>query len=791
MKISKINLANIWTYTNFVWDDVIKFREKSENKIYELWKLNLFYGENGSWKSTLSRLFRVLNWEDYLEIDLKPWWSTSPINYNIYDENCDEISWKLVGKVKIFDKKYIKDQVWDFIFDTDESTEQNRSRGEHFLLVGDFLEREKSIQKKEKEVQWKEQVYSKNLEDIWKDEKLHTKKYWHNYVKIYTQIFEWKLQKESLEQNLQSKQEELLLQETIHWEKEKIILIPDQLGKVTKIDVINQSQWDSFQDTIDNAVSFVFWEKNQIERLIELTNIHNLEKCLLCNQDIKCDWNYIARIQTLISKIITPKIDIISSSLLYINGILKRINNISTDQSINLAKNKQTYDKYKVIILQNAKPYPDRNSILGESDYILLKNCEEYIINKQNKLSEKIEIWDLWKDINDIIIKINNAIDEHNNQIILIEKDINMLKCKQVSLWDITIKKTEIDIINKSLLIIQNQIEIDNFIKKINQIEKEKKNIDEDKEFINTEKQNIKSDFSAFTSKYGIVIKKLIELINPSLARKINFSLQWTYTQWKWRCGFEIKHAESNTIITKHLSDWEKRSIAFSYFLSQFFKLDENKSLILSIDCGKDYIVVFDDPSTDYDKNNKSIIAEKIVELSKWFEQTFVFTHDEKFRDYIIKQTDINPIKWDFKRYKITKNYIWKSSISILNKNQSDINHWMLLSSLTETNPDLSSIAHALRYCIENLVCDNLLGDSESSIDALVKNKLWWKWFDNIKKANDKNSEIRSLYTFCNNNWSHYWETDWFEPLAENIRSYFEIHDYIFSSNFTKSIPQK
>lgn len=788
MKISKFDLTHIWTYSNFVWDNNIKYNIQNNGntiqKNYELWELNLFYWENGSWKSTLSKLFRVLNGETELKNDLKPWWSNIEINFNVYDD----VSWNLSDKIKVFDKRYIREQVWDFIFDSDESTEQNKSRGEHFLVVWDFVAREKKIQNQEAERSKQLTINKKAIQDYTIDEKEYKQAYWEDYKVIYTQVESWKLKKDVLENNLKEKQKELSQQEIVSREKQKIDKLSRTLMKLVTINTIDESKWDIFQQTIKDSISFLFWEKESIKNLVELTHNHNIEYCLLCDQKIKNSWAYIERIQMLISQMITPQIDTISSSLLSLKGILDEVDNINNSQNTALATNKIAYDEYKAIQVNNAQWYPDRSNPLDESDQKAIQQCRTFIVNKQNKLSEQLEIWKIWDNITLILEKLNNNIGEYNKQIELIEKDIIELQNKQVSAADIDTTQKSIDQINKHLNIITNQKKISEFIQKWKDIEIRKVTLETERKEIQTQKKAIKDDFSTFTWKYWLIISKLIESINPWLARKINFNLQWTYTQWKWRCWFEIKHSESATIITKHLSDWEKRSIAFTYFLSQFYELNEQGELVFIQDYWKDLIIAFDDPSTDYDKNNKSIIASYIVDLAKWFEQTFVFTHDEKFRDYIIKQTDINPIWWDLRRYKISKNYLWKSTISILDKNQVEVNHSTLIASLVDPNPNLSCTAHSLRYCIEHLVRNDLLWESESSIDALVKNKLWWGGFDRIKKANNEISKLRSLYTFCNNNWSHYGEADWFDPLAEHIRIYFEVYDHIFWTTLSSQI---
>lgn len=787
MKIQKIDLKHIWTYSNFIRDDFIKYTEKTNQKTYELWKLNLFYWENWSWKSTLSKLLRLINWESTIENDLIPWWSSSDIDFTIYDNSWNSNS-NFTGKIKIFDKEYIKKQVGDFIFEADESTEQNKSRWEHFLLIWDFLSKEKSIQDKEKILQSLETKLKEKIGEIEKKDSELKQIWWEIYIDLYNNIITNNLSKEVLEWNLSNKKKDFDLQNKINIEKENISKMADKLVKLPIINNITDKERLCFSEILYWAMTFNFNEKDTIKKLIEITNEQWLDYCLLCNQSIQVWWNKIERIKKLIDDLLIPKVDNISSNLVNINTIANDIEWINSKQNELLSQNKNSYDIYKQIKSEQAKKYPNRDFALSEEEKTIIISLKEFIKTKQSKLSEKVEIWDITNKLNQIILRLNHAIETYNKSLVDIDVDIEDVKSKANKINDIQNIQKEIVSIGINLSLLKEKEKIQNFIQDKKQLEQDKENIETQKGQLETEKGQIKKDFSDFTQKHWLIIEKLIETINPWLARKINFNLQWTYSQWKWRCGFEIKHSDSSTTITKHLSDWEKRSIAFAYFLSQFFELNSESNLELITDYWKDFMVVFDDPSTDYDKNNKAIIANIIVDIVKWFEQVFVLTHDEKFRDYIIKQTDINPILWDIKRYKITKNYLWKSFISIFDKDQIEIYHALLLKSLADPNPDLSCTAHALRYCVENMICNSLLWESESSVDNLVKNKLGWKWYDHIKKANDKNKDIRTLYTFCNNNWSHYWEADWFEPLAENINKYFEIYDYIFNEHNSKLI---
>lgn len=788
MEIKKIDLIEIWTYSNFIWDNFLCYQTTQWTQIYNLWKINLFFWENWTGKTTITKLFRFINWDASYEKIIKPRWKES-IDYRIYDNNWNIIH-KFTNKIKIFDKRYIKDQVWDIVDDQDESTEQKKSRWEHFLLLWDFIEKERIIRGKEKNISIREQKYKTDKTIFDEKDANYKNQYWNNYKEIFVEINNEEYSEEILKNELDKINDNFNLKKKILNESNKIADMNDNTSKLTNIQPLENDVWSCFSKTIQWSISFDYNEKFLVKELIEIIKNNSLNKCLLCNQNIK-DWDlYIERIESLFSEFFSEHIDNISSNLLNISKTICLIEWIITTENEILSKNKNIYEDYKQIKWDKSIVYPDFNFVLNEDTSQTIKLLKALIEKKQSKLSEWFEIWDIQGKFNWIIDNINVKINCYNNILKNIDDEIKELK-ENSKLW-INLDNLQLDVklAENKLKIFNEKSQIQSLIENENKLKKEFEDINKEKTNINIEKDDIKKDFWEFTQKYWKIIEELIKEINPWLADRIDFDLQWTYTQWKWRCWFEIKHSWSSQNVCRSLSEWEKRAIAFAYFLSQFYEI-KNKKLNLKEWEYNDYILVFDDPSTDYDKNNKYIIASEIIKLSNPFKQIFIFTHDEKFAEYIGRWKNIIAWKWDLCKFKITKNYLWQSFISTFEKDQTELYHDHLINALNEKNPDLSSNAFKLRYCVESMIHRELLWESESSFNKLVENKLSWNWFKHIEKINQRVETLKELYQYCNENWSHYWDADGFVSLSKYIIKYFEMYDYVFDTKYLHQINQQ
>ena len=61
MKILKIKrIENFGIFRNFEWDNELAYLQDNKTEIYNFKKINIFYGRNYSWKTSLSKLIRTL-----------------------------------------------------------------------------------------------------------------------------------------------------------------------------------------------------------------------------------------------------------------------------------------------------------------------------------------------------------------------------------------------------------------------------------------------------------------------------------------------------------------------------------------------------------------------------------------------------------------------------------------------------------------------------------------------------------------------------------------------------------
>lgn len=790
MEISKVDLLHIWSYKNFVRDEHLQYKKNKNDailKIYPFKKLNIIYGENWSWKSTFVRLMRLLNGDKSVKEKLQPRWSSEPIDYRVYDKSGEITYEKYKWKILTFDKKYIKDHVGDFIYESDSSTDQNKQRWEHILVVWDFVATEKSLQQEEakhKEAKEENEKTFKNIEE----QKVLTAT-WVSITReeikqIYEEHIKSPYKKKEVENEIQQLQQEKEQVKMIKEKSTKITAMSPYLEKISKIKSINNTCRQSFQQTLHDAPIFEYGEKQHISGLIKLTKDNNLSDCLLCQQPIKSSqWDFIERIQ----KLMIERVDTISSYIEQIRSTITEISDIPNTVARALSENKQTYEYYNEFTKENWKKYPDRNLALSDDDKNIISQVEKKCKDKVNKLSEKFDILDLNSKFDDIIKEVNNYIEVYNSQLSEIEKDIKKLKDKVTCPGNILEIEKKITFQECVLLVIKKENYIKEIIKKEFDSSKESSRLEEESKSTQAKKNSIKDAFSQFAQKRGQIINMLVQEINPSLFDKIDFDFSWTYSKWSCRCWFIILHSPSQIKITHHLSEWEKRSIAFAYFLSDFYEIS-NDELKLKNWYWEWKIAVFDDPTTEYDKNNKFTIAEYLVTLANWFDQTFILTHDERLKSYISKRREVIAPRLSDAKFTIAKNHFGFLYIVSTEKDQLSLFQDKMKSIFTDNIPDYICIPSALRYCIEYLIRDELMWREDWSVWSIIKNKLGKKWIDKLKKSHDKLKELSSLYTYCNGNGAHYSETDGHVSLQKEVRNYFELCDYICGTNHLHDI---
>jgi len=806
--IKKVNIQNIGSFLDFDWDKSFpSFTDENwRTKQTQLEKINIFYWDNWNWKSTFVNILKALNW-DNVNLE-KNWniWDSKEKNVKVVDETKNEyFLWddRLQDKFLFFDKEYISLNVWDIVFDYD-NKEVKKHRWERLLNLWWFVEKEKVMDKYEKIIADLKSRNDKFWEEIKKKEEILNGK-----------LSGWKKIEDFDIEEIKNEEKSLL--------DEKIKKIEIELGKVKKsmnegenikklwyldklwiISNFDRSEYEKLFVKKFWIMDFLYWEKDIIEDMLSITNKNNLDKCLFCWQDIKKEWKYIKRIEKL-NQFFSDNEKEISEKLLYLQNIIDNYFSGNTFDDI---------IKDNTIKLKEAGKYiswlPDKLdfsfSLLSEENEYL-NDLKEKIRRKNNVKSESIEI--NLKTIEKLINRFNSKVVSYNEKVENINRKIEKLKKETND--NLKIRHEEL---NNSLTELKNikvlKENFNNFMKILELNEVLKSNDDKIEEIKKSKERYRKKlieDFNEFASKYWSNIKKVFNKLNSSLNVDFTILSDTTYSYNSAKYWFKLEY--KNKDISFHLSEWEKRSIALSYFFAEILQNIEDKNTLeehikelkkqIKIETewekkkeiGKkivknqnkleeikkffDRILVIDDPAVDFDAWHKKEIATYIAKISKEFNQVLVFSHDELFIKYL--SHSIKEAKKELWIYKT----MWVSNITEFNTNifKSYLND---LRKFINRTPDkkiefeeLYVIVYKLRFCLEAFVKIELLWFDKNKLDNILEANVWK--IDKIKKVSVKVDELRDIYNYCNNNWSHFGINEWSNSVENKVKKFIEIYD--------------
>ena len=157
-KFKTIN--NIFSYSFFEWDSLnfIEFKDKEENiktRDGVFVKNNILFAENGSGKSNLINIFKVLNGVD--SVELEKHWDFPAEDQNIVlelnnelsfnSQNWDTVYGSLKDKFIIFDKYFTEKYVHSVGLDHHNTAQRKQERGKHIIYLGNFTEYNQEINK--------------------------------------------------------------------------------------------------------------------------------------------------------------------------------------------------------------------------------------------------------------------------------------------------------------------------------------------------------------------------------------------------------------------------------------------------------------------------------------------------------------------------------------------------------------------------------------------------------------------------------------------------------------------
>jgi wobble nucleotide-excising tRNase len=243
-----------------------------------------------------------------------------------------------------------------------------------------------------------------------------------------------------------------------------------------------------------------------------------------------------------------------------------------------------------------------------------------------------------------------------------------------------------------------------------------------------------------------IVLKKMTALLDKFNLdfRLVPDKVQGTTAEFPFTFKIIDKDGKERNIKTG-LSEGERQLISLAFFFAINDKVtDKDKK-----------VVIFDDPITSLDAANLKILADEIFLLLKSFGQIIVFTHHPLFHKYFAKHQQPNPNKFG-----ILKNipafggsFIFYDpgfdTVAQLNSCHQDI---LLRAQATVLNIEEVALqyGHLLRLTTERFIKnDLLLWDKENSLGVLTTGLKDAQ--SKIKLLNDSELDtIDKIYNYCN-----------------------------------------
>lgn len=589
---------------------------KKDDDLLPFNRFNLFYGWNGSGKTTISRLFRMIEKRDipkdysnirykieinskkYTEKDLKS------INENVFvfnEEFIEEnINWdESINKILLLSEDKIKEtQEYKLLKEEIEGNEETKTKG----LKNIFLEENDKLNKEYKNIEDSYIKIAKNIKTLFQTIDPYDREYTSfNKIKVRNIL------------NNQENLKEIINATETEEEIDKLIIS----AKNEKKDVINYNkkviQEEAFikiYNKIKEILSTVVTAK-VIERLrenddisdwvskgIELNKKYRNEVCEFCGNIISKE-----RIEELEAHFN----DAVSKMKQELEILQKELDEYSIMEN-EIIINKSLFYK------ENSNEIEFLNKNILEELFRLeefIKNIKQNIEEKKNNPFKKIELNELEqgkkiiKNFNSYITTQEKYVKETNDKSINFEKKAKEIKAKLAKYY------------------LKNEFQNEDIINKRNEYKKNKDKIDDINQKLE-QKEHRLAELESALSNESLGAEKFNEKLNVFLGYD-ELSLEFN----KNLKGYEIIRKSTKCKAHK-LSEGEKTAIAFVYFL---IKLKENDNKI------ENSIVVIDDPISSFD-NNKLFSAYSCIKYE--FEnckQIFILTHNFNFfkliRDWI------------------------------------------------------------------------------------------------------------------------------------------------------------
>jgi wobble nucleotide-excising tRNase len=690
-----IKIQNTGSFSNFTLDQGLLFD-----------KLNLFYGENGSGKSTFSTIIKSLSTNNpYLIsnkttiLDGKELGSSScELKLNDFTYKFENSQWISCNtnsnyqpkNILVFDDEYIEKNIFTFL-----ESNINHARNQYKIIFGEagveLNKNKEGLVNKNKNILKPALDTAKN--NFFLKYKLTVEDYKkYNFSKteelLSEEIDKIKKQIQASQINLSNKNIEFKLLEQFN------LVSDDEVSKLNQIlsTNIKSAAHLKAKKEVEEFKQQYFHQGTSHDNFLKygIANVNKEGKkiCPLCHNEFEEDLfdlyrNYFDRgYDELVANLEVIKLKFVEVS---VNDLLFKN-----------TENLKFYNFWKKYIKDLNEPKIEIDDIVGQYNQSI-KDIQTKISLKKEQTSKtdfKVE------NLNKIASEIKNIIQTYNENL---NKSITKIQNYQKSISTINLTKVqqdktqlenELQLLNQKKSIISDIISIDEKAKEIKEYKSNIKNLDEK---IDTELSKITESFIQKINKYleneNFKVNK-IDLPNHKNFSELHCEINLEFN----KKPVKIYSKNKSDRLNDFLSTGEKRSLGFAFFMASL----ENENQL------ENKVLIFDDPITSLDYNRKSKVARKLISISQNVSQVFILTHDRHF--FYHSFTESKRLKAD-PNYYLVKKIGNSSNIKIVQeqdiKHLIDKNHhhnfWKLQQySLSLVN--LNEPANSLRKLFEDLL---------------------------------------------------------------------------------------
>lgn len=603
---------------------------KANSELQNFNKYNLFYGWNGSGKTTISRLFRIIEKKEIpieynnikfnIEIDSQKY---SDKNYKNINENVfvfneefieENINWdESINKILLLSEDKIKEtQEYTLIKENINGNEETGTKGLNTV----YLEEKDKLDSENRIIEDSYSKIAKNIKINFQAIDSTDREYSTlNKTKIQNILDNQEKLAEIIDNNQKEEEISTLITAVKNEKKETINYVKKEI-KIEEFIIL----YNKIRETLSRIVTAKVIERlkenddisSWVNQGLELNRKYNNEFCEFCGNPLSR-----ARIEELENHF-NDEVSKIKNELEELSKKLEtyRINqnDIIIDKNLFYKENISNVDNLNTNIIEE----------ISKLDTII-KSLKDSIEEKINNPFKKVEIEE--------IDRTKTIIDSYNHYINVQDKYVKETN-EKTNNFEKQVKEIKRKLANYYL---KNEFQNEDIINKKEQYKKNKEKFDKIKAELDSKLRRLNELENALSNE-SLGAEKFNEKLNVFLGYdelRLEFNKELK--------GYEILRKSTNSKAHK-LSEGEKTAIAFVYYLT---KLKENGNKI------EDSIIVIDDPISSFD-NNKLFSAYSCIKYEfDNCKQIFILTHNFNFfklmRDWI--QTKKEKIEGKTEKY--------------------------------------------------------------------------------------------------------------------------------------------